>query len=173
MSYIQNNLLTDEKIILLSRPHWIIFAGPVFAAILAFAILIFGRDFILTRELFFGYPLYDIVAIISGVFSLYFFLSSWVTYTTSEFGITNKRVLMKTGFIRRDSLELFLEKIEAIHVDQSIPGRILDYGCIIVVGTGGTRDPFFYIPSPIAFRKIVQQQIDIIDQKYQDRKSGT
>jgi uncharacterized membrane protein YdbT with pleckstrin-like domain len=173
MSYIENNLLTDEKIISISRPHWIIFAGPVFGAIFAFAVLIFGPDFFMTRELIMGYPVYDLVAIVCGIFSLYYFLSSWVTYVTSEFGITNKRVLMKTGFIRRDSLELFLEKIEAIHVEQSIPGRVFDYGCIIVIGTGGTKDPFFYIPSPIVFRKTVQQQIDLIDQKYQDRKGGT
>jgi uncharacterized membrane protein YdbT with pleckstrin-like domain len=172
MSYIENNLLSGEKISL-SRPHWIIFLGPVMAAILAFLFLIFGREFILTRELFFGYPVYDLVSVGCAIFSLYYFISSWITYTTSEFGITDKRVLMKTGFIRRDSLELFLEKIEAIHVDQSIPGRILDYGSIIVIGTGGTKDPFFYIPSPIQFRKIVQQQIDTIDQKFHDRQSGT
>lgn len=173
MSYIQNNLLTDEKILLLSRPHWVIFTGPIIAALLALLFLIFGRDFFLTDGVIFGYRTYDLAALACAIFSAYYFLSSWITYVTSEFGVTNKRVLMKTGFIRRDSLELFLEKIEAIHVDQPIPGRILNYGSIIVIGTGGTRDPFYYIPDPIGFRKIVQQQIDLVDQKYQDHRKSS
>ncbi len=173
MNYIENNLLKDEKIISLSRPHWIIFSGPILAALIAFVFLIFGRKYFLTEELILGYPVYDICAVGSGIISLYYFLSSWVTYVTSEFGITNKRVLMKTGFIHRDSLELFLERIEALHVEQSIPGRILDYGSIIVIGTGGTKDPFFYIPDPMGFRKTVQQQIDYTEQKIQDHHGGT
>lgn len=172
MSYIENNLLRDEKIILLYRPHWIIFAGPLFAALLALGLALFGRDFFLTNTILLGYPLYDLAALFCAVASLYYFISAWVTFVTSEFGITNKRVLMKTGFIRRDSLELFMEKIEAIHVEQPIFGRILNYGTIMVIGTGGTKDPFFYIPDPIVFRRIVQQQIDLIDQKYQDHRSG-
>lgn len=58
--------------------------------------------------------------------------------TTTEFAITNKRVIFKSGFLRRDADELRLEKVETVKVDQSITGRILRYSTITVVGTGGT-----------------------------------
>jgi uncharacterized membrane protein YdbT with pleckstrin-like domain len=72
--------------------------------------------------------------------------------------VTNRRVLIKVGFIRRHSLELLLPKVEGIAVDQGILGRILGYGTIIVTGTGGTKEPFRNIIAPMEFRKMVQQQ---------------
>jgi len=97
------------------------------------------------------------VAIIWGI-------SSFISFKTSEFGITNKRVLIKAGFIRRNSLETLLTKVEAIQVNQGILGRILNYGTIIVKGTGGTSNPFHKIDAPLEFRKKVQEQIALKEQ---------
>lgn len=69
-------------------------------------------------------------------------IGAFVNRKTSEFAVTNKRVVMKFGFIRRSSLEVLLTKIEGVSVDQGILGRILDYGTIVVGGTGGSRTPF-------------------------------
>ncbi|PIU51164.1 hypothetical protein COS91_05900 [Candidatus Desantisbacteria bacterium CG07_land_8_20_14_0_80_39_15] len=88
----------------------------------------------------------------------------FISFKTSEFGITNKRVLFKIGFIRRNSLEILLTKIEGIQVNQGILGRILNYGTIIVRGTGGTGSPFRKIEAPLEFRKKVQEQIASIQQ---------
>jgi len=98
-----------------------------------------------------------LVAIIWGI-------SSFISLKTSEFGITNKRVLIKTGFIRRDSLETLLTKVEGIQVNQGMLGRILNYGTIIVKGTGGTSNPFHKIDAPLEFRKKVQEQIALKEQ---------
>lgn len=76
---------------------------------------------------------------------------------TSEYAVTNKRVIMKTGLIRRQTLEMNISKIESINVDQSMLGRILGYGDITVVGTGGTRESFLTVSSPIKFRKKFQE----------------
>jgi uncharacterized membrane protein YdbT with pleckstrin-like domain len=85
-------------------------------------------------------------------------LSSYINYTSSEFGVTNRRVLIKVGFVRRRSLELFLQKLEGIGVDQGILGRIFGYGTITVTGTGGTKEVFRAIAAPLEFRRMVQQQ---------------
>jgi len=61
---------------------------------------------------------------------------------SSEFAITNKRVIIKVGLISRKTLEMNLSKIESVNVDQSILGRILRYGTLTVIGTGGTRETF-------------------------------
>ena len=161
MSYIQNNLLKNEKIIYFTRIHWIIFGFPVFLLVLTFILSVYSQ------RLFPGYlPLSNVrlaavVILILLLAAIFSGISAFIRYATSEYGITTKRVLIKTGWISRDSLELFLDKVEAIYVDQSILGRILDYGTLRVVGTGGTQDPFFYIPRPLEFRKIAQEQIDI------------
>jgi uncharacterized membrane protein YdbT with pleckstrin-like domain len=72
---------------------------------------------------------------------------------------TNKRVLVKIGWLRRQSLETLLSKIETIGVEQDILGRALDYGTIVVTGTGGSKEPFRTIASPMEFRRAVQEQI--------------
>lgn len=76
---------------------------------------------------------------------------------TSEFAITNRRVIIKTGLIARRTLEMNLEKIESVTVDQSILGRILGYGNIQIIGSGGTRETFFKISRPLTFRKRFQE----------------
>jgi uncharacterized membrane protein YdbT with pleckstrin-like domain len=76
---------------------------------------------------------------------------------TDEFAITNKRVIIKTGLIRRHTFEMNHSKIESVNVDQSILGRILGYGTISVVGSGGTRGEFLNIKDPLAFRRKFQE----------------
>lgn len=161
MSYIENSLLKNEKMIYFTRMHWIVFGMPVI--LLAATVMLSMFSPILFRGYipFLNIRMASAVVLICFVAAVFSGISALIRYTTSEYGITNKRVLIKSGWIRRNSLELFIDKIEAIYVDQSIPGRILDYGTLRVVGTGGTQDPFFYIPSPLTFRKIAQEQVDI------------
>ena len=75
----------------------------------------------------------------------------------SEFVITNRRVIIKTGFIARSTFEMNLSKIESVNVDQNIPGRILNYGSITIIGTGGTKETFNNITRPLNFRKAFQE----------------
>jgi len=82
------------------------------------------------------------------------FIAPLIAYWTSEFAITNKRVIIKTGFISRNTFEMNLSKIESINVNQSILARILGYGTIMIMGTGSTREPFENIKDPMTFRKI-------------------
>lgn len=92
-----------------------------------------------------------------GLFSL--FIAPIIEMYTSEYAVTNRRVIAKVGFISRRTLEMNLPKIESIKVDQSILGRILDYGNIEVIGTGGSNEAFNNIQSPIEFRKQYQQAL--------------
>jgi len=90
-----------------------------------------------------------------GILTL--FIAPLIELKTSEFAITNKRVIIKVGFISRRTVEMNLSKIESINVDQSILGRILGYGNIVIVGTGGTKEPFATIADPLTFRKKFQE----------------
>lgn len=85
-------------------------------------------------------------------------MAAWIRRWTSEFAVTNKRVVIKVGLISRRMIEMNLSKVESIEVRQDIPGRLVNYGTIVVIGTGGTKEPFTTIDDPLAFRRAVQTQ---------------
>jgi uncharacterized membrane protein YdbT with pleckstrin-like domain len=147
MSFIDSNLMHDEHVQSRARLHWIVFLWPAIWLVLALALLSSGDDSAIA-----GGALVFILALATG-------LASFINVKTSEFAVTNKRVLMKTGFIRRKSFEVLLSKVEGIQVDQGVLGRIIGYGTIVVTGTGGSADPFPRIAAPLNFRRHVQEQV--------------
>jgi hypothetical protein len=130
----------DESIVYKARLHRITFWK-------AFALISFGIVF------FFVQPIAGAIVIVIGVFAL---IAPIIDYVTSEFGVTNKRVVIKVGFLRRRTLELLLNHVEAISVDQSVTGRILGFGSITLTGTGGVKEVFHKISSPLEFRRRIQ-----------------
>lgn len=82
---------------------------------------------------------------------------AWLKRWLSEFVITNRRIVIKEGFIARRTFEMNLSKIETVNVDQSVMGRILNYGSITIIGTGGTKETFHNIARPMAFRRAFQE----------------
>jgi uncharacterized membrane protein YdbT with pleckstrin-like domain len=144
MGYVEKNLLPDERVTYRARLHWIIYALPVMVWLIAIVVAFGGGG---------------IAAPVVGVLGLILWLPAWIKAASSEFAITNKRVLIKVGLIRRHSLELLLQKIEGIGVDQTITGRILGFGTITVSGVGGTREAFRMISNPLEFRRQVQASL--------------
>ena len=80
-------------------------------------------------------------------------LWAWLICRTTELAITNRRIISKSGIVRRTIMELRLEKIESIKVDQGITGRILNFGSITIAGTGGDKTPIERIANPLQFQK--------------------
>jgi len=166
MKYVHNTLMHDEKLILYTRPHRIVFAPIFLWLIISLLILIYGPSLGLnTVTLLLDIPLHILLSFGAFIIAILHAISSFIVYVTSEYAVTDKRVLMKIGLIRRNSLEIFLDKIESIHVRQSVPGRILNFGSIVISGTGGSKDPFNYIPRPLHFRRQVQEQIEKLAKK--------
>lgn len=146
MSYIENNLMSGESVMYRAKLHWIVFLWPAIWLFIALSMLSSGGDAAAAG----GGCI--VLAIVTGIFS-------YMNYSTSEFAITDKRVLAKVGFIRRNSIEVLLTKVEGIQVKQGIFGRILSYGSIVISGTGGSKDPFHKISAPLEFRRKAQEQI--------------
>jgi uncharacterized membrane protein YdbT with pleckstrin-like domain len=90
------------------------------------------------------------------------FIAPLVARGTSEFAVTNRRVVIKVGLVSRKTVELNLEKVESIGVEQTVLGRILGYGTIVVVGTGGTKEPFRGIADPMGFRRAVNEATEAL-----------
>jgi uncharacterized membrane protein YdbT with pleckstrin-like domain len=91
----------------------------------------------------------------ANIFTLW--LQTLIRHATSEYAITNKRIIIKVGLISRRTLEMNLSKIESVNVNQSILARLLGYGSIVVIGTGGTRETFHDIADPLVFRRKFQE----------------
>ena len=83
-----------------------------------------------------------------------------IKYIFTEFAITSRRIIHKKGFIRRETWELLLSKVESVQVDQGIFARIIGYGAIDVSGTGGSNDPVKLIRRPLEFRMKAQEEIE-------------
>lgn len=163
MSYIDETLMPDERILYRTKPHWIIFTPAIGWFILSLLFFALGPNYDLGRmALYNNHSLADIAGFIVLLIALGSALISYITYQTSEYGITNRRILMKIGFISRLSLEILLQKVESIQVYQTVPGRIFNYGSIIISGTGGSKDPFPNIPDPLTFRKYAQEQLELV-----------
>ena len=150
MGYIDNNLMPGEKILYTTNLHWIVYGWTFFWIFLAVFFGIKGAENAPIAAIFF------LLAAITGI-------SAIINQATSEFGLTDKRVIMKTGFIRRNSIEVLLSKTEGIQVNQGILGRMFGYGSLIISGTGGMKDPFHKIKSPLEFRTNVLSQVDKIE----------
>lgn len=83
---------------------------------------------------------------------LILWISAAITYYTTELSITNRRVIAKFGFIRRNTVEMNIQKVESIQVDQSILGRIFNFGSVVVAGAGDPKAPIPGISNPLTFR---------------------
>ena len=140
MGYIEANLLPGETVVQRARLHWIVFLKAIAVAVVGLAVLVIQ-------------PL--VGGIIVGI-GLLMALPPWLERTTSEFGVTSKRVIIKVGLVQRRTLELLIRQVEAISVDQSLAGRIFNFGTITLTGTGGVRETFHNIANPLEFRRSIQ-----------------
>jgi uncharacterized membrane protein YdbT with pleckstrin-like domain len=156
MSYLDDHLLDGEQIIYRAHLHWTIFGWSILLVLLGAALAIV----LYTYE-----PAYWwLGAILAGI-GLLLAIGPLIRYVGTEFAVTNKRVLSKTGFIQRESDETLLSKVEAIAVDQGILGRILGFGTVRITGSGGTEDAFAGISQPLEFRRQIQTQVVAFEER--------
>lgn len=150
MSYIDGNLLAGEQVVFRTRLHWKLLIGPVLFTLVT---LLPAAWFLLQNT-------WNNWALLPPALGLLLLLAAIVKRQSSDFAVTNKRVMMKTGVFSTRSVELLLSKVEAIAVNQSLGGRMFDYGDIVVTGSGGTEERFSDIQSPLELRRAVQSVTD-------------
>jgi uncharacterized membrane protein YdbT with pleckstrin-like domain len=156
MSYLDDHLLAGERIVYRARLHWIIFGASIVVVVLGLVLAI------VLQTLQPGYWYLGMALVGIG---LLLAIGPAIRYLSSEFAVTDKRVLAKHGFIERESIETLLSKIEAIGVDQGIIGRVFDYGSITITGTGGTEESFPRISQPLEFRRQIQSQVVALEER--------
>ena len=129
-SFVQGTLGKDEKIIVEGRVSGWALVPSIIIGMITIPLVGLG-----------------IIIILSAVF----------TYISTELAVTNKRVVAKTGFIKRSTIELNLSKVESIQVHQGLFGRILNYGSLVVSGAGNPQAPIPNIADPMSFRRLATE----------------
>jgi Bacterial PH domain len=163
MSYARSNLVPGETVIYETRLHWIVMLGHLAVGCLLLALpgallLYYAKNqtAIDSKEL----HLMEGGAALLLISGMVVILAGMVRRNATEMAVTNRRVVIKTGLASRKTIEMLLNKVESIEVSETAGGRMLGYGTVVVIGTGGTSEPFHKVAHPLEFRNQVQHQIE-------------
>jgi len=160
VSYVEKHLIEGEKIVHTTRLHWIVLAVPVLLGLLmglpGLALLVEAATPATRNQ---NSNLMAAAGIILVFVGFIFVISGLLKRNATEMTVTNKRIVVKVGMAARRTVEMLLTRVESIGVEESVMGRMLGYGTVIVRGTGGTPEAFDRIAHPLEFRTQVQQQI--------------
>jgi uncharacterized membrane protein YdbT with pleckstrin-like domain len=149
--YIDEILQPGERVLYSTNAHWMFYLPAIGAWIVAAVLFILSRS--ITTE---GLVLLCLTAsALVAIAALYWTIKAWFHRWTTETDVTNLRVVHKTGFITRKTFEMSLDKVESVDVEQSILGRILNYGDVTILGVGEGRQTISTIASPLAFRNSI------------------
>jgi uncharacterized membrane protein YdbT with pleckstrin-like domain len=161
MSYVEKNLMPGETVVYRTRLHWVVIFWPMVLSIIfgVGGIVLLARTMAIPRDdssrtpVLVGGAILLVIGFVALVIAL-------VKRNATEMAVTDRRVIVKIGVATRRTFEILLSKVESIGVEESVTGRMLGYGTVIVRGTGGTPEPFDTVSHPLEFRKQVQQQIE-------------
>jgi uncharacterized membrane protein YdbT with pleckstrin-like domain len=140
MSYVQRVLQPGEQVRHISSIHWIVYWPGVAVGVVAVVAYWLGWQYA-------AYAL-ALVAVV-------LLIQQWFQWWVTEIAVTNRRIIYKTGLVRRQTNEMNMDKVESVKIDQSILGRMLDYGNVMMLGTGEGFETLRTIASPIALRNSI------------------
>lgn len=146
MRYVEEVLQPGEKILFVSTIHWLIYVPAILLLIAAIVAAFWAGS---------GSEVWRWISLLCFALALLGAARAWFKRWTTEIAVTDRRVIYKRGFIRRHTIEMHMDKVESVDVSQSVLGRILDYGDVLVRGTGVGFEPLQMIESPIALRNAV------------------
>jgi uncharacterized membrane protein YdbT with pleckstrin-like domain len=168
VSYVEQNLVPGETLLYQTRHHWIVLLGPAFLSLLLdlggvglLVIAFSSKANDASGSAGSGKEAMIIGAILLLVIGTAILLYGMAKRNATEMAVTNKRVLIKTGMTSRRTLDLMLGRVESIGVEETMMGRMLGYGTVILRGTGGTPEPFVMIAHPQEFRRQVQEHVGV------------
>jgi len=139
-------MLSNNQIVHQARLHWIIFFWPMF-----FLFMLILMSLIIDVHPF------EILVIFAMGFMLVWACTMWLTYHFSSLIIKQKHLILCSGILVRQTIDLSLAKIESIDVRQSICGSLFGFGSLMITGTGGTKQFIHYIQKPLTCRRYIEQ----------------
>lgn len=129
MAYLDESLAPGETIVARFDLHWV--AKWRLIVFLLLAIPTFG------------------IALLAALYE-------WLRLRSIEQGVTNRRVVRKTGIVSRETAELRLASIETIDLRQSAWGRLFGFGNVVLTGRGESAMIFAQLADPIAAKRMIE-----------------
>lgn len=162
MGYIEKTLVPGEHVVYETRLHWFVMLGHFFLGLVLIGAGIFLAIYADEHQDLSSGSLHAFYwgALAAAVIGIAVLIAGSIRRNATEMAVTNRRVLIKTGLASRRTIEMLLNKVETIEVEEPGLGRLFGYGSIVIVGTGGTSEPFHKIAHPIEFRNRVQMEIE-------------
>lgn len=149
MSYVNSVLQPGETLQARSTLHWLVYGRALIMLVAAIAFFIASRRASAQDDIFLW------ISVFFAVGAIVFFVPAWLRRLGTEIAVTDRRIILKHGLIQRHTIEVNMDKVESVDVDQSILGRIFDYGTVTVHGTGTGIEPLAGVSAPIALRNAV------------------
>ena len=151
-SYVAEVLQPNETVRYDGTIHWIIYLP----GLVLFAFGIAGLLGVLTlAHDAHGYRIYSTLVYAALALGALHLFSAWLKQWTTEIAVTDRRVIYKTGLVSRRTVEMNMDKVESVDVTQDIFGRILNYGTVLIRGTGASLEPLSTIATPLALRNAI------------------
>lgn len=153
MSYVKDTMQNDEEILVIPELHWINFILP-FLAILG-AVILVAADFLLNLSDHGFLLIAGMLVIYAGYIFLYL--------KCKEMAVTNKRVVLRKGIIASDGDEMKNYALTGIEVEQSVMGRILNFGdiCFSSAGSGRfVRIVFKNVKNPRSLKAKIEDAVE-------------
>jgi uncharacterized membrane protein YdbT with pleckstrin-like domain len=148
MGYVERVLQPGESLLHAAKLHWFIYLkglGLLLAALVCVMFAVGSNEPGIAIPLWIGAGVLGLLGLVSAIAAL-------IQQATTELVLTDRRVIYKTGLLKRHTMEMNRSKVETVSVDQSVLGRLLNYGTVIVRGTGGSLEPIRKIDDPLTFR---------------------
>src|SRR5215470_2332247 len=149
MSYVASVLQPGEAVRHTAVLHWIQLVPGLLVCVLAGVIALIVPD---SADRWLLHLLGVVLAWLCFAIGLALVARAAFDRWMTEIAVTDRRVIYKTGFIRRKTTEMHMDKVESVEVSQSVLGRILDYGQIDIRGVGTGLEPLKMISAPIELR---------------------
>ena len=145
-SYIHSVLQPGEVVRDVVSLHWVGYV-PGIAALLVSAIV-----YLMVPNTGIMYTIGRGLALLLLLVALYLLFRAWWERFTTEYAVTDRRVIYKRGLVWRSTMEMNMDKVSSVDVRQSILGRLLNYGTVEVYAIGGTSEEIKNVASPLDFR---------------------
>jgi uncharacterized membrane protein YdbT with pleckstrin-like domain len=161
----------DETVAVDLHPHWSHFAWPVTALIGAIllggaAIAVFDADSWGRR--IFGWLALGAIAAGSG-----WTVARYITWVTSHFVVTNHRIIYRTGWLRKDGIDIPLDRVNNVVISQSLVERVIGAGDLLIESAGESgQQRFSDIRSPLRVQNQIYAQIQLEKQSHRRSESA-
>lgn len=156
MTYVERVIQPGETLLYRAPLHWMIYVPGLALAVISLALIGYGA--VGSRGAMPGswQAVGHLALVAAGGLGLFVAAISLIRAAlrrhTTEIAVTSKRVIYKAGLVRRVTSEISVEKIETVLVEQSVLGRLFNFGTIVIRGTGGGLEPVRNIDDPLTFR---------------------